>query len=130
MHDDKITAMAGRSLSVLVVEDEFMIAMDLEMILEQEGHAVLGPASSVEIALRMLEDERPDVAVLDLNLRGQLVFPVAVRLREIDVPFVLSSAYDVNGIEGGEILAGAENIGKPVAERSLLNALRRAVPAA
>ncbi len=130
MHDEKITAMEGRSLSVLVVEDEFIIAMDLQMILEQHGHSVLGPASSVEIALRLLEDVRPDVALLDLNLRNQLVFPVAARLQEINVPFVLASAYDVTGIEGGEILAGAENIGKPVAERSLLNALRRAVPAA
>lgn len=129
MHDEKTTAMAGRSLSVLVVEDEFMIALDLELILEQNGHAVLGPASSVETALRLLEDVLPDVALLDLNLRGQLAFPVAVRLQEIDVPIVLSSAYDVTGIEGGEILAGAENIGKPVAERALLNALRRAVPA-
>lgn len=59
----------GRAL-VLVVEDEMMIAFDLQMMLEDNGCRVLGPVASVDSALRLLEDTRPDVAVLDGNLRS------------------------------------------------------------
>src|SRR5215212_8822543 len=66
---------------VLVVEDEFLIAMDLELLLRRHGWRVLGPAATVAEALRLLADERPDVALLDLNLRGELATPVAEELR-------------------------------------------------
>ncbi|MCZ0964126.1 response regulator [Paracoccus benzoatiresistens] len=114
----------GRAL-VLVVEDEMMIALDVQMMLEDNGYRVLGPAGSVEGALRLLEDTRPDVAVLDGNLRGQPVVPVARRLRSLDIPFVLSSAYDIFTFDGSEVLAGAENVQKPVSERRLMAALER-----
>ncbi|MWD26266.1 response regulator [Aquicoccus sp. SCR17] len=117
-------------LSVLIVEDEFLVAMDLETILEQGGHAVMSSVASVEAALKALEDGRPDVAVLDLNLRGQLVFPVAERLRSLNIPFVVASAYNDLDIPGGEVVADVENVGKPINERRLFDALRRAVPAA
>ena len=83
---------------VLVVEDEFLIAMDLELLLRRHGWRVLGPAATVAEALRLLADERPDVALLDLNLQGELVTPVAEELRAQDVPFVLASAYDSRGL--------------------------------
>ena len=67
------------------------------------------------------------MALLDLNLRGQLVFPVAERLRSLDVPFVLASAYGSVDFERGEVVADAENVGKPVCEYLLLEVLRRAV---
>lgn len=84
----------GRAL-VLVVEDEMMFAFDLQMMLEDNGYRVLGPAASVDSALTLLEDACPDVAVLDGNLRGRPVVPVARRLRCLEIPFVLSSAYDI-----------------------------------
>ncbi|SFG64246.1 Response regulator receiver domain-containing protein [Palleronia marisminoris] len=127
MHDETNKPGAGGSLSVFVVEDEFLIAMDVEMMLEQNGHAVIATAPSVENALRLLEEARPDVALLDMNLRGELVFPVAERLRSLNIPFVLASAYGTVDFEGGEAVADAENIGKPINERRLLDALRRAV---
>jgi hypothetical protein len=56
---------------------------------------VLGPASTVATALRLLEeDERPDVALLDVNLGSELVTPVTEALRARGVPFVLGSAYE------------------------------------
>jgi two-component system, response regulator PdtaR len=116
----------GGRLSVLVVEDEFLIAMDLEMMLEDNGHTVLGPVDSVEGALRLLENARPDVAVLDVNLRGRPVMPVADRLRGLRVPFVLASAYRSLDFDGSQALAGVENVGKPIYERRLLDALARA----
>ena len=115
-----------RGLLVLVVEDEFLIAWDLELLLQRHGWRVLGPAGSVAAALRLLEEgETPAVALLDVNLRGELVTPVAEALRARGVPFVLASAYDPSDM--AEALAGAVNVGKPTSEARLLAALARAV---
>lgn len=111
--------------SVLVVEDEPMIAMDIQMMLEQHGLRVLGPVGTVERALGLLERALPDVAVLDLNLRGRLVIPVAERLRDLGVPFIIASADP--SVAGSEaVFAGAQGIGKPIQEQHLLAALHHA----
>lgn len=116
------------SISVLVVEDEFVIALDIQTMLEKEGHQVLGPVGSVEQALGLLERVQPDVVVLDLNLRGQPSTPVAERLRELCIPFVIASA-DASVVGGNAIFAGAQGIAKPIKERDLLAALQRAADA-
>ena len=114
-------------LVVLVVEDEFLIAMDLEVMLKDHGWHVLGPAATVVEALSLLKDgETPDVALLDVNLKGETVVPVAEVLRERDVPIVLASAYDQAG-SIADVLAEVPNVGKPTQERQLLAALKRAV---
>ncbi len=115
-----------RRLTVLVVEDDFLIALDLETTLERHGWRVLGPAPNVEEALRLLDAERPDVALLDINLGHETVTPVAVALRSLQVPFVLSSAFDPTGVAGMEVLAGAPKVGKPASERRLLSELAQA----
>ena len=111
---------------VLVVEDEILIAMDLELLLQRNGWRVLGPAATVAEALWLLQGETPDVASLDINLRGELVTPVAEELRARGVPFVLTSAYD-----GQELtvpaLAKAPKVGKPTEERRLLATLLQAM---
>jgi two-component system, response regulator PdtaR len=109
--------------TVLVVEDEFLIAMDLKLMLEARGWRVIGPVATVRAALRLLEDELPAVALLDVNLGNELVTPVAESLKALGVPFALASAYARPAEFGGEVLAGALNVGKPVAERRLLAAL-------
>ncbi len=116
----------GRA-SVLIVEDEILIALDIQMMLEDNGFQVVGPAGSVDSALRLLDDIRPDVAVLDGNLRGRPVVPVAQRLRSLEIPFVLSSAYDLFTFDASEVLAGAENVQKPISEGRLIAALQRAL---
>jgi DNA-binding response OmpR family regulator len=109
--------------SVLIVEDEFLIAMDLQAMLEDHGWRVLGPAANVRDALRVLADELPTVALLDVNLGNELVTEVAVKLKANDVPFAVATAY-VNAEQfGGAVLAGAPNVGKPTAERRLLATL-------
>jgi DNA-binding response OmpR family regulator len=114
-------------LVVLVVEDEFLIAMDLEAMLWDHGWRVLGPAATVAEALRLLEDgEMPDVALLDVNLRGESVVPVAEVLRGRGVPIVLASAYD-HTASMADVLVGAPNVGKPTQERHLLATLKQAV---
>ena len=80
-------------LRVLVVEDEFLIALDLLAILADLGCTVLGPAASVPDALRLLAADRPDAALLDLNLGGTRATPVALALAAGGVPFATVTAY-------------------------------------
>ena len=66
--------------SVLVVEDEALIAMDLQSLLEEAGYRVLGPANSTAAAMALLAGHDPDVALLDVNLGRSDVFGVANEL--------------------------------------------------
>ena len=85
-------SLQGRN--VLVVEDEFLIALDLCQTLETEGCRVLGPAPTVGDALRLLEaGPRPDAVVLDINLGGARAVPVAEALAARGIPFLAATAY-------------------------------------
>lgn len=109
--------------TVLIVEDEFLIAMDLKETLEVHGWRVIGPVATVREALLLLENELPTVALLDVNLRNELVTPVAEALQSRGVPFVVASAYQRPEQFGATILASAPNVGKPTGERRLLAVL-------
>ena len=111
--------------TVLIVEDEFLIAMDLKLLLEVHRWRVMGPVATVQGALRLLEEELPSVALLDVNLGNEFVTLVAETLKTRAVPFVLASAYDRPEQFGGEVLVGAPNVGKPTGELRLLAALGR-----
>lgn len=107
------THILGRS--VLVVEDEALVALDMEETLKAAGLHVMGPAASVAEAMALLEAGTPDAAILDLNLRGELVTPVARKLREIGVPFVLATAYNHLRSDEEQAFSGVANLGKPLA---------------
>jgi CheY-like chemotaxis protein len=83
--------LAGRR--ILVVEDEMLLALDLQTLLEEQGCEVLEPASSVRRALAVLETRLPDAASLDMNLNGESSAPVAAALRERGIPFVVVTGY-------------------------------------
>lgn len=79
---------------ILVVEDEFYLAQELQQDLRQVGAVVLGPEPSVERALaRIAREERIDVAILDVDLGGEKVFPVADALASRSVPFLFVTGY-------------------------------------
>ena len=80
-------------LRVLIVEDELLLAMDYEEMLLREGATVLGPVGRQSRALALLQRERPDVAILDLNLAGERSTAVAEALAAQGVPFVIVSGY-------------------------------------
>jgi CheY-like chemotaxis protein len=83
-----------RDWCILLVEDEFLIALDLWQLFDDEGCRVLGPAPTVAEALRILATEpRPDAAVLDVNLHGTRSEPVAAELVARGIPFVVATAY-------------------------------------
>lgn len=109
--------------TILIVEDEFLIALDLELLLERHGWRVMGPVATVRDALGLLDVELPLVAILDVNLGIELVTPVAETLKARGIPFVVASAYEKPEQIGGEVLADAPNVGKPTRERHLLAAL-------
>ena len=78
---------------VLVVEDEAIGAMLLEEVLGKAGYGIIGPVASLENALAVAEVTAMDAALLDINLRGKLSFPVAYVLRGRGVPFIFLSGY-------------------------------------
>jgi DNA-binding response OmpR family regulator len=110
--------------SVLVVEDEPLIAMELRKVLREAGFRVLGPVPSVNRALDLLRTERPDTAVLDVTLANEKVTPVAVLLRSMGVPFVLATGSDGAELARHEALAGVANFAKPTDMTSLVKAVR------
>jgi two-component system, response regulator PdtaR len=116
-------------LCVLVVEDEFLLAMELEALLEQRGWRVLGPVATIDRALAILDQHRPAVAVLDVNLKGRRATPVAAALRDRGVPFVLVTGYSDGQLNEPE-LRGQPRLEKPLDRQKLLRTLKRAVQAA
>jgi PAS domain S-box-containing protein len=82
-----------RGSRILVLEDEKLIAIEIEGTLRAAGCVVLGPASRVHEALELLKVHRPDAALLDVNVAGEMSYPVADALLMIDVPFAFVTGY-------------------------------------
>jgi len=82
---------AGRR--VLVVEDDFLVSLATIDFLENIGCEVVGPAARLGMAIRLAQSESLDAAVLDINLAGDMVWPVAEVLRRRGVPFIFLSAH-------------------------------------
>ena len=83
--------------SVLVIEDEPLISMDLCATLEDAGFAIVGPAYTVQAAIQLLQSERPSVAIVDLWLRDGPCIDVVHLLRARGVPFVVISGTGPDG---------------------------------
>lgn len=107
---------------ILVVEDEYMIANDLRNELEQEGVVVVGPVGGLDTAFELLESKvQIDSAILDVNLGGDNVFPIATALTERKVPFVFTTGYGPSAIPVR--FSGVPVCDKPVEMRWLKEAL-------
>lgn len=104
-----MTALTGRR--VLIVEDESLVAMLLETMLEDLGCVAVGPASSVDEGLRLAKEDGVDVALLDVNVAGTQVFPVAEALEAKGVPLVFSTGYGEGGLP--EHWRGRPTVQKP-----------------
>lgn len=106
---------------VLIVEDEWFIADDHERVLEAAGYEVVGPASTVDAALQLVDAGGVDAGLLDVALRNEVSYPVARRLAEIGVPFAFVTGYAARDLP--EPFAGVTILGKPVAQATLLATL-------
>jgi CheY-like chemotaxis protein len=80
-------------LKVLVVEDESMVALDLESMLEELGCVVVASVPRLVKALALAASLDIDLAVLDINLAGEVVYPLAFRLVQRGIPFLFTTGY-------------------------------------
>lgn len=110
---------------MLIVEDEYFIAEDLRRELELRGATVAGPVATLEEGLRLAEEMELAGAVLDVNLRGEMVWPLAERLMGQGVPFVFATGYD--RIVVPPTFKHVTVLQKPVDPEPLLEALSRAL---
>jgi CheY-like chemotaxis protein len=113
----------GAAGLILVVEDELVVALDPAATLRDGGFRILGPVTTVPAALQLLAQQRPDAAVLDVNLRNDMVTPVAHALRGMRVPFVVVSAYSKAALLNDEVLSDAPKLDKPVLPSELVDAI-------
>ena len=85
-------------LRILVVEDEAAISLLLEDMLLDFGCEVVGPAARLSAALDAVSREQVDLAILDVNVAGEPIYPVAEALAQREIPFVFSTGYGSAGI--------------------------------
>lgn len=111
-------------LSVLVVEDEFLIAQEIRLALMERGCVVIGPVGSIAEALAQVEAAPPEAAVLNARLADGRVTPVAEALTARGVPFALATGYSESL---GPAFEHAPRVTKPFSDEELLCALRQAM---
>lgn len=113
-----------KSCRVLVVEDEYLLAQELEMELEDAGAVVVGPAADLVDAIALIEsDHRIHGAILDANLGGQMVFPAADLLIERGVPIVFTTGYDASVIPSR--FDNVERCEKSISMKKIIEAIGR-----
>jgi len=110
---------------ILAVEDEYMLAQELALFLEERGATVIGPVGTIQAGLGLATRETLDAAVLDVNLRNKPVYPVADVLIERGIPIVFVTGYD-------ELLMQRPYLGlprcpKPLDKEALLRVLVREI---
>ena len=89
---------------ILVVEDEYFLADDLQRHFVSLGAEIIGPVAYLDDAAEVLKADAPiDVALLDINVRSEMVFPLARLLRSRNVPFVFTTGYDKKSL-GSEFM--------------------------
>lgn len=111
---------------ILVVEDESLVAMLIETILEDLGCQPVGPAATVEEGLELTNGpDAIDAALLDVNVSGQQVFPVAEALEARGVPFVFSTGYGEAGLP--DRWRGRPTLQKPFTEEAVQDAIKAAL---
>ena len=107
---------------VLVVEDEFLVSLTTIDLLERIGCEIFGPAVRLATAFQLTQSELLDAALLDIDIAGEMIWPVAGELRRRGVPFLFVSAYaHLNVIP--VFLAAVPCLEKPLEQNRLLRHL-------
>jgi DNA-binding response OmpR family regulator len=106
-----------QGVRVLVVEDEAAISLLLEDMLLDFGCEVIGPAARLSAALDVVGRESIDLAILDVNVAGEPIYPVAEALAQQGVPFVFSTGYGSAGIK--DVYRDRPVLQKPFAQHDL-----------
>ena len=111
---------------MLVVEDSWHVANALKALLEELGVNVSGPAATPDEAERLLAARTPEVAIVDINLKGEMAYGLIDRLHERGVRVVVISGYAVPQVARAKVAAVLQ---KPFSAKSLLAILRQAAAA-
>lgn len=104
-------------LKIMVVEDEYLVALDLKQMIESLGATVLGPIARATPALEMARRQQLDGALLDVSLVGETSVIVAEELLARGIPVILTSGYDISALPIR--LQGLPYLPKPVDMRAL-----------
>lgn len=112
--------------SVLLLEDEFVIALEAEDMLSSLGATRVETCSSIDEALAQIEAVGPDCALLDVSLGRETSGPVAIKLRELGIPFAFATGYDDGGVLRDDF-AGTPVIRKPYGRDALAAGLAAAI---
>lgn len=118
----------GKAARILVVEDEYFLADDIRKALEGVGLLVAGPVGSEAEALKVLDGEPVDCAVLDINLHGRMVYPLARQLRDRNVPILFVTGYEEAEPDQG--CDDVELLRKPFETETLMRCIDRLIPEA
>lgn len=109
---------------ILIVEDTFLIAEAMKLMLQEHGCDVVGPASRLRAGLQLAGAEPLDGAILDVNLAGEMCFPIARRLADRGVPFIFITGYDDASVIPTEF-RDRPRLSKPVEDARLIDAAAR-----
>ena len=112
-----------KGVRVLLVEDQMIVALEVESILETFGCVVVGPAARLDAAIRMAREEALDAAILDVNLDGVSIDPVVKELRARGVPILLVTGYGASMLP--DPLQGLSCLEKPIRDADLEASLIR-----
>jgi CheY-like chemotaxis protein len=112
-------------VTVLLVEDDFIVAFDMQTLLEDAGAVVVGPATSLAEARELLAKSLPTAAVLDVNLNGEHVFPLVADLRRREIPYLFATAYADNDNLFPEDVRAAPRLAKPVQPNTLISQVKK-----
>ena len=107
--------------TVFLLEDEALIAMDLQNVLRELGWRVTHTAADIDRALDIVANENFDFAVIDLNIRGTDSFAVARALSNRKIPFIASSGYEANRMHS--VFPNVPFLEKPYIPKDLANAI-------
>jgi ActR/RegA family two-component response regulator len=110
-----------RGARILIVEDEYYLAQDLADALTDRGVDVLGPVGTVEEASEAVRRADFDCAIVDMNLRGDMAFPIADQLREAGIPFLIATGY--NSASLPDRFADVPRVEKPSDSSVLIEAI-------
>lgn len=115
-----MTSLAG--LRILIVEDDALVALNLQDFVESLGCTVVGPTGRLGEALALLDREDIDGAMLDINLHGEMVYPLAEKLAERQIPMLFCSGYALTSAVPAKF-SHYKQVAKPCVEHTLRTAM-------
>lgn len=130
--DARLTRPDGSPVAVAIVEDEAVLALDIEMLIQESGGLCVGTAASAEQAIRLVATTRPDVVIMDVNLRGPANgIDAATIIREnFSSAIVFVTAMDAQTYKQLGLRFDSPVLTKPADPAKLLRAIRRAIDTA